>query len=316
MHAIGVDVGGTKIAAGVVDEEGTIVRAVRRPTPAGNPTRTAEVIVEAIQTLRDESDAEVGAVGIGAAGFVDAARTTVVFAPNLAWRDEPLRERVEGVVGIPVRIENDANAAAWAEARFGAGHGARSVVVVTVGTGIGGGIIFDGRLLRGGTGMAGEIGHLRLVPGGHLCGCGQRGCWEQYASGSALVRDAREFVQTSPDRARRLLHLAGGDPAALTGQHVTVAAQEGDAAALGCFADLGEHLGAGMASLAAVLDPEVFVLAGGVSEAGKLLLKPAKDSFLRHLSPRALRPRPPKVRLSVLGNPAGIIGAADLAREG
>jgi glucokinase len=314
MDAIGVDVGGTKIAAGVVDDEGTIVRSVRRPTPAGSPARTAEVIVEVIETLR--ADHEIEAVGIGAAGFVDAARTTVVFAPNLAWRNEPLRDRVESVVGIPVRVENDANAAAWAEARFGAGRDAESVIVVTVGTGIGGGVILDGRLLRGGNGMAGEIGHLRLVPGGHLCGCGQRGCWEQYASGSALVRDAREYVENTPDRARRLLNLAGGDPARLTGQHVTVAAQEGDPAALGCFADLGEHLGAGMASLAAVLDPEVFVLAGGVSEAGKLLLKPAKESFLRHLSPRGSHPSPAKVRLSVLGNPAGIIGAADLARHG
>lgn len=313
MDAIGVDVGGTKIAAGVVDPSGKIVASARRPTPAGDPEGTAATIAEVIVELRQGRDIE--AVGIGAAGFVDAERATVVFAPNLAWRNEPLRERVEDLVGLPVRVENDANGAAWGEAQFGAGQGAESVVVVTVGTGIGGGIITNGRLLRGSGGMAGEIGHLRLVPGGYLCGCGQRGCWEQYASGSALVREAREFARTTPERAMRLLELAGGHVDGLTGHQVTIAAEEGDAAALGCFANLGEHLGEGMASLSAVLDPEVFVLAGGVSEAGKLLLRPTKDSFQRNLSPRSFRRTTPKVRLSTLGNEAGIIGVADLARQ-
>lgn len=313
MEAIGVDVGGTKIAAGVVDDRGTITDQRREATPAGDPQRTAEVISDVILSLAEGR--EIAAVGIGAAGFVDAQRSKVVFAPNLAWRNEPLRDRVEDRVQLAVRVENDANAAAWGEAQFGAGRGSSSVVVITVGTGIGGGVIVDGEMVRGFSGMAGEIGHLRHVPGGSLCGCGQRGCWEQYGSGSALVRDAREFMQTTPERARRLWELVDGHVENLAGHHVTVAAQEGDAAALGCFANLGDHLGQGMASLAAVLDPELFVLGGGVSEAGELLSAPAEESFLRHLSPRGFRENPPQVRLAELGSSAGIIGVADLARR-
>ena len=311
-HTIGVDVGGTKVAAGVVDADGAIIASLREPTPASDTTRTAEVIADVIKRL--SASHEVEAVGIGAAGFVDAARATVLFAPNLAWRNEPLKQKVESMTGITTVVENDANAAAWGEAKFGAARGASSVVVVTVGTGIGGGIILDGKLLRGRSGVAAEIGHMNIEPRGRRCGCGQRGCWERYSSGTALVNEAQEIAKVAPATAARLLELGGAGPESITGYHVTQAAKEDDPAAIECFNDIGTWLGYGMADLAAVLDPDVFVIAGGVSEAGELLRRPAVASFEKLLTARAFRPMP-QVRLATLGNDAGIIGAADLARE-
>lgn len=311
-YTIGVDVGGTKIAAGVVDEAGTVVAARRRPTPAGDTARTAKAIGLLVEELARSFPVE--AVGIGAAGFVDAARATVIFAPNLAWRDEPLKERVEEATGLTTVVENDANAAAWGEHRFGAARDARSAVVLTVGTGIGGGVIVEDELVRGANGFAAEVGHIEIKAGGRRCGCGLRGCWERYGSGTALVHEAREIATVAPVLARRLLELAEGDPQGITGLHVTQAAKEGDPQALEVFDTVGTWLGRGMAVLAALLDPEIFVLAGGVSEAGELLRKPAEVAFLKQLTARSFRP-PVQVRLATLGADAGIVGAADLARR-
>ena len=234
---IGVDVGGTKIAAGVVDEKGAIIEMVKRPTPAANASGTIEVISEAVRELLSRHEIE--AIGIGAAGFVEESRSAVVFAPNLAWRNEPVARHVEDRTGRPVVVENDANAAAWAEAKLGAGRGHDHLVMITIGTGIGGGLVLNGQLYRGRWGMAGEPGHYRVVPDGRLCGCGNRGCWEQYASGSALVAEARDFARRSPGAAVRLLQLSGGTPEGITGLEVMTAAREGDAAALRCFDIIG-----------------------------------------------------------------------------
>jgi glucokinase len=285
---IGVDIGGTKVAAGVVNEEGAIIDTTRRDTPADDPMRTADVVADAVRELVVMHD--VAAIGLGAAGFVDAERSTVMFAPNLAWRDEPLRAAMEQRLGLPVVVENDANAAAWAEARFGAGRGEDYVIVITVGTGIGGGIVVGGQLLRGRFGVAAEIGHLNIVPDGRRCGCGLQGCWEQYASGRALVQEAYEQAIASPALARELLRRAGGDPERITGPMVTQAAQDGDVAALQCFDEIGRWLGRGMAQLAAILDPGVFVIGGGVSAAGDLLREPAMRTYRKHLTARGHRP--------------------------
>lgn len=308
---IGVDVGGTKVAAGVVDDQGAVVAAVREATPKTDPSAIAEVIATLVTRLAAEHP--VDAVGIGAAGFIDTKRSTVYFAPNLAWRDEPLTERLAKVVDLPIVVENDGNCHAWAETRFGAARGCTDVVAVIVGTGIGGGIVLDGRLYRGGFGIAGEIGHLRVVPDGEACGCGQRGCYEQYASGNALVRHARRLAAAHPDRAARLLRAAGGHPEQITGPQITAAARDGDPVALECFAEIGRWLGEGLAGLAAVLDPACFVVGGGVAEAGELLLGPARAAFQATLTGAAYRPQP-AVRLAALGSAAGIVGAADLAR--
>ena len=310
--AIGVDIGGTKVAAGVVDEHGAIVATSRRDTPSQDPSKIEEIIGDVVRELQAAHDVE--AVGVGAAGFVDAARSTVIFAPNLAWRDEPLRAAVEARCGLPVVVENDANAAAWAEARFGAGRGQDYLVILTLGTGLGGGLVVDGQLYRGRLGVAAEFGHLTVEPGGRRCGCGGRGCWERYASGRALVREAQELASISPAIAARLLELAGGRPEAITGLAVTQAAQDGDEAALEAFRVVGTWLGHGMASLAAVLDPGMFVLGGGVSAAGELVREPAARTLQERITARAYR-EVPGVRLAELGPEAGIVGAADLARR-
>jgi glucokinase len=309
---IGVDVGGTKVAAGVLDEHGTIVEKLKRSTPFASLDRTAEVIGDVVVELLGRHAAD--AVGIGAAGFVEESGAAVLFAPNLAWRNEPLKKQVEDRVGMPVLVENDANAAAWAEVVQGAGRGHSNVVLIAVGTGIGAGIVVNGEIYRGRWGLAGEPGHYRVVPDGRLCGCGNRGCWEQYASGSALVAEAREFARRSPGAAVRLLQLGGGVPEGITGPEVTRAAREGDAGARRCFDIVGRWLGEGLADLAAILDPSCFVIGGGVSEAGDLLLRPAREAFENGLTGRAYRPLA-EIRLAELGSDAGLIGAADLARR-
>jgi glucokinase len=312
---VGVDVGGTKIASGVVDESGAVLARdeVPTPDPPGDDAKAiADVIGGEIRALCAEHEVE--AVGIGAAGFVDKQRAVVIFAPNIDWRDEPLRDRVQAHVDIPVVVENDANAAAWAEFRFGAGEDVDDLVLLTVGTGIGGGIVLDGELYRGAFGVAAEVGHLRVVPYGVLCGCGNRGCWEQYGSGRALVRDARQLVLSATPGSEALAAACGGEAEQLDGPTVTRLAQEGDAACVGIVAEVGRWLGEGLASLAAVLDPAVTVVGGGVSAAGDLLLDPMQAAFESHLTARGYRPVM-AIRPAQLGNDAGIVGAADLARR-
>jgi glucokinase len=309
---IGIDIGGTKVAAGVVDESGTVLATLRRRTPSRDPASVIDVVVEVVSQLR--VDHEIEAVGIGAAGFVDAKRATMLFAANLAWRDAPIRDEISARLDVPVIVENDANAAAWGEYRFGAGEGQPDVVVLTIGTGIGGGLILNGALHRGRFGIAGEPGHVRVVPGGRLCGCGNRGCFEQYCSGTALVRAAREVAQERPADAIRLLELAGGDVAGIDGPVVTKAAQEGDPAAVDCFQEIGRWLGQGMADIAALLDPGRYVIGGGVADAGELLLGVARDTYAAVLTGRGYRPLADVVPAG-LGSLAGLIGAADLARR-
>jgi glucokinase len=310
---IGVDVGGTKVAAGVVDGQGTVVEKLKRSTPAARPDDTADVIADVVLELL--SRYEVSAVGIGAAGFVDETRSTVLFAPNLAWRDEPVQKRVEERIGRTVIVENDANAAAWAEATLGAARGEQHMMLIAVGTGIGAGIVLEGRLFRGRWGVAGEPGHYRVVPDGRLCGCGNRGCWEQYASGNALVAEARDLAIRAPSGAMRLLELGNGNAEGIDGPAVTKAAREGDAGALTCFDIVGSWLGQGLADLASILDPGCFVIGGGVSEAGEMLLRPARSAYEASLSGRTHR-RFADIRLAELGPDAGLIGAAGLARLG
>jgi len=311
--AIGVDIGGTKVAAGVVDDDGNVLARARRRTPSRDPEHLVDVVVEIVRQLRSEHDAT--AIGVGAAGYIDADRSTVLFSPNLpAWRNTPLRAEITERLGTDVVIENDANAAAWGEFRFGAGEQQPDVVVVTVGTGIGCGLVIGGRLYRGHFGIGGEPGHMRVVPGGRQCGCGNLGCWEQYASGTALVRAAREVATERRDDARRLLQMAG-DVDGIDGTVVMRAAQEGDPAALDCFDEIGRWLGQGLADIAALLDPGRFVVGGGVADAGELLLKPARDTFAVSLTGRGYRPVADVVPAK-LGADAGVIGAADLARSG
>jgi glucokinase len=298
------------VAAGVVDQDGVIIDTERRSTPSRDASETERVIAEVVQVLAARN--EVVAVGIGAAGWIANDRATVLFSPHLAWRNEPLRAELREHIDLPLLVENDANAAAWAEYRYGAAQGQPVIVCVTLGTGIGGGLVVGGQVYRGAYGIACEYGHMTLVPGGRRCACGNVGCWEMYASGRALARDARELATESPIAATRLLEL-GGSIAGLDGPVVTAAAAEGNAAALSIYTSMGRWFGLGLANLAAVLDPAMFVVGGGVSEAGELLLRPAREEFRNTLTGRGFRPEA-QVVAAALGADSGLVGAADLAR--
>jgi glucokinase len=309
---VGIDIGGTKVLAGVVESEGQVLALERRPTEGHDVRKVEDTIVELVGELGDRYD--VAAVGIGAAGFVDVTRTVVMFSPHLDWRREPLRARVAERIRIPVVVDNDANTMALAECRFGAGRGHRFVLCITLGTGIGGALVLDNRVYRGANGMAGEFGHIQVVPDGHRCECGNRGCWEQYASGNALVRDARELVRSTSPMAQYLRSLVGGDADALDGPEITQAARDGDPLSVELIADVGRWLGVGLAGMAAAFDPGCIVVGGGVSAAGDLLLGPTRQAFSRSLTGRGHRAEPTIVQAQ-LGPNAGVIGAADMARS-
>lgn len=313
-YSIGVDVGGTKILAGLVDESGHVVTTARRETPRNDADDVLGVVADVVRELAAPVSDEVVGVGLGVAGPVDAQRATVFFAPNLGWSQVPVRSILESQVHMPVVVENDGNTAAWGEFRFGAGADVEELVMVTVGTGIGGGIVIGGELLRGAHGAAGEIGHMNVVVNGIACGCGRNGCWEQYASGNALVREARALAAERRGDAKLLLSLGDGTPEGVQGLHVTQAAEAGDPVAIMAFDRIGTWLGRGLADLCAILDPGTFVIGGGVSEAGDLLLGSARATLVEKLSGNQQRPAP-DVRIATLGNTAGLIGAADLARH-
>jgi glucokinase len=255
--------------------------------------------------------ATIAGVGVAAAAYVDAAGEHVRFAPHLPWLEEPVRSRLEDRWQVPVLLENDATAAAHAEATYGAARGVDDALVVTMGTGIGGGIVLGGRLRRGWNGMAGEFGHMQVVPDGLPCECGNRGCWEQYSSGNALVRFAREGMGSMPTV---LEERCAGNPALITGPMVTEAAEAGDLLAREAFAHVGDWLGVGLANLVAAFDPACVVVGGGVSAAGDKLLEPARNALTRSITGSGHRDVPPLV-VAKLGPEAGLVGAADLVRQ-
>ena len=305
--AIGVDVGGTKIAAAVVDETGRIARHLRAATPASDG---AAVRAEIIRLVR-ELDAPDLPIGVAAAGFINAEQSVVTYAPNIDWRDVPLRDELALALGRPVVVDNDANAAGWAECRVGAGRGVRNMTLLTIGTGVGGAVIADGVLLRGGFGAAGELGHLRVEPDGRECGCGQRGCLETVASGTALVRRLSEIADADADGSA--LEDARARDGALTVDNVGALIAAGDPAANRAIRELGTALGRACASLSAILDPERFVFGGGLAVAGEFLLAPVREAFAEAQPARGFRPLP-SVAAAELGAAAGVVGAADLAR--
>lgn len=309
--AIGVDIGGTKVAAGVIDTStGAVIDRLRQPTPAHDGEAMAAAVVQVVQELASRHP--VVAVGLGVPGFVNRTRDDILTAPNLALPSRPLAVIVQEATGLRTTLENDANAAAWAEHRFGAAVGHDDVLMITAGTGIGGGAVIGGRLHRGAAGTALEVGHLRVVPDGLPCGCGNRGCWESYGSGSAMTKRARALVASGAPGSEALVALAGGDAGALDGAMVTQAALSGDPLARQLLADAGSWIGAGIASLVAVLDPAVIVVGGGLADAGDLVFAPLLESYADLVSSRGDSPVPPVVP-AALGNDAGMVGVADLA---
>jgi glucokinase len=314
LPALGIDIGGTKVAGGVVAPDGTILDTARRATPGRSVEATEDAIVAVVDELAARHAGPLVGVGVGAAGWFDRTGDTVLFSPHLAWRNQSLRKDLGGRLQRPLWVGNDADAAAWAEYRYGAARGSDLALVITLGTGIGGGIVIDGRLQRGAHGVAGEWGHMRVVPDGRLCACGNRGCWEQYASGNALGHTAREVARSSPAAAAGLLDRVDGDADRLTGEHVATAAAAGDPLAVELLCEVGTWLGQGIADLAAVLDPDLVVIGGGVSVLGEMVLAPARERLERALPGRGFRPGP-RVVVAQLGAQAGLVGAADLVRR-
>jgi glucokinase len=307
-RAIGIDIGGTKIAAGVVTAEGVIVDRALVPTPMGEEHATISAMRAVIEELR-ERHPTVDAIGVGAAGLVEWPSGRIRWAPHNAYRQLPLRRLLYEATGLPTVVDNDANAAAWAEARHGAGAGSDHMVLLTVGTGIGGGLVLDGHVYRGSSGLGAEVGHMTVDPDGDPCDCGNVGCLEAMASGSALGRAGRRAAEADPGG--RLARLAGG-PEKVTGELVFQAAQEGDATAVQLFERLGFWLGVGIGSLVTIFDPELVVIGGGLVQTGDLLLKPARASMERYAFGLVHRELPPVVPAR-LGADAGMVGAASLA---
>jgi len=310
--SIGVDIGGTKILGGVVDESGNILTTHREPTPVEGGNVLTEAIIGVIQELLAQYPAKT--VGISAAGFVSSDRKTMLAAPNIAnWNGINLGDAISKAVSLPTVIENDANAAAWGEAKFGAGQGIENMLMITVGTGVGGGIVNSQGLYRGAYGVAAEFGHLRVVPGGHPCGCGSHGCFEQYASGNALRRFVREAIAENPSGGAEILAHGNGTVEGIEGGHITQAARNGNAIAKQAFTDVAHYLGAGIASLSVVLDPEAVVIGGGVIDAQDLFMDQLHEALITYMPFSGKHPNP-KILPALLGNDAGLVGAADLAR--
>lgn len=308
MNSIGVDVGGTKIAAALVDESGTCLHQVEVASSPADPDAMLASMVEVI----DELDASRAApVGVAVAGYLDRARAVMRFSPNISWRNLPLRARLEDRLGRAVRLENDANAAAYGELRHGAGRGCDDLLVVTLGTGVGGGVVVGGSLVAGGTGIGGEVGHLTVNPGGRTCGCGLEGCLEAYASGTALERSGRAAVREQRAGAEALTERCGGDDGRLTSRDIVALAIDGDDLAGTLVSDVGRWLGRGLASMSAVLDPQRIVVGGGLAEVGDLVLDPTRETYaaIQHEGHRSVV----EIAVAELGNDAGMIGAAALA---
>ena len=311
-RTIGVDLGGTKCYGVVADADGTILTEQRVPTPAGEPAILDTLVAVVSELRRWESGSHpVTSIGVGVPGLVDNDGV-LRFAPNLPGViDLPVRAELERrIPGLAVRVENDATCAVWGERVFGAARGSDHAVLVALGTGIGGGFISGGRLLRGAHGFAGEIGHMVVDPNGPWCRCGARGCWERFASGTGLGNVAREAAAAG--QARRMVELAGGDAEAVRGEHVTAAAAEGDDEALLVMKRFAWWLALGLANLANALDPDTFVVGGGLVEAGDILLDPTREAFARLVEASEHRP-PIAIVAAHLGERAGAIGAANLA---
>lgn len=308
--AIGLDVGGTGTKGALVGTAGDVLERSERRTDVTAGTKGIIAVAEDLLERARGLGLEVYGVGIGVAGFVNAADGSVTFSPNLTYDDPAIAAAVRTRIDLPVVVDNDANAAAWGEYRFGSAQGLDHLAMLTLGTGVGGGFVVDGRLLRGSRGAGAEFGHTVVVAEGELCNCGLRGCLEQYASGQAIARMGREAVEKDP--ASAILSFAGsqGD---VTATHVAQAARNYDSTATDVLRRAGRYLGIGLSNLVNIFDPLVIVLGGSVIRAGEPYLGPARDTLTEMLI--AQKRRAVRLDVSTLGNDAGIVGAAALGME-
>lgn len=308
---VGIDVGGTSIRASVVDVDGQVLDTTQAPTP-----QSAQSLEDALDRVVRElvGRHNVAAVGLAVAGFVTSDHGIVLFAPHLPWVNAPVGKDLSRRLGLPVVLEHDANAAAYAEYRFGAAAGGRNVVTVAIGTGIGGALLIGGELYRGSYGVAPEFGHVQVVPDGRPCACGKRGCWERYCSGTALVDTAIELLAEDPTTSTVLAREVAVDPGGLTGRRIANAAYDGDPLALATMAEFTHWLAVGLAMVADAYDPDVVVIAGGVASSAPLFLDDAREQYATLLTGAKYRPLA-RIRTAQLGEAAGMVGAAALARS-
>ncbi len=308
---LGIDVGGTSLRAALASSPASILARTRRPSPADQPPNA---MVEAIGDMYRGLLAQVGAkaaiaAGVSSPGPVDAVAGALVDPPNLSlFTTVPLREMLRRELGLPVSLENDANAAAIAERRVGAGKGARDLACVTLSTGIGAGLISDGRLVRGASGGAGEVGHIKLMINGPECGCGQRGCWEALASGAAIRKETIRLLEEGEASV-----LSNSDPSTIDAQAVFQAAQSGDSLANRVLDSAACFTGLGLAAIVDVLNPEMIVVSGGLTRMGDRLLRPAFRTCRENIFP--LHERTLRLQVSSLGDDVSLIGALVLADE-
>jgi len=314
---VGVDVGGTKIAAAGVDGQGNIRGRVHSPTDVSSPEMTVRSIAEAIEAAiaaSGTSRSGIAAIGLGIPGKVDPERGVGILSVNLGWRNVPVKALLEEDLGIPCFMENDVKVAALGESRYGAGKGLRNMAYLTIGTGIGAGVIIEGKIYRGSTGMAGEIGHTIIERNGPRCKCGTRGCLEAVAAGPAIAALAISAIEAGSETSLR--ETAEANKGLVNAEMVCQAAIQGDSVAREIFEEIGTYIGLGVHMLIMLYDSELVVLGGGVTEAGDLLLNPVRRELKRlatwsYLAKEMLKPE--MVRLTALGRDVGILGAAALA---
>jgi glucokinase len=306
---IGIDIGGTKISVGVVDSSGNLIDSSRCSTPTEGGKELISSVINLIKEFNKKY--EIKGIGISIAALISSDYGTIVGAPNIANLSKlnfvnEIKEEFE----LPIIIENDANAAMWAEFKFGNAKGLNPVMFFIIGTGVGGGLVIDGKLFKGANGIGAEFGHMCVVPNGLLCGCGSKGCIEQYASGGALIRYANEVLLANPDKSEEVLSFGEGK---LSGTALTKAAKAGNELALAAFSKQADWLGLACASYSLIIDPQAIIIGGGVVDAGELFLAPVRAAMRKYM-PFAESHVPPKIIAAKFGNDAGLIGAADLVR--
>ena len=310
MNYLGIDLGGTNIKGGVVNEAGEILREASRPTHVENgPDAIADGIAALIREL--EQGETFGGVGLGCPGTVDDESGEVVCAFNLNLIHYDLRGAIKARTGYAIRLGNDANVAALAEATVGAGRGAHSTVVITLGTGVGCGVVLEGKMLTGYTGAASELGHMVIAEGGAQCTCGRRGCFEAYASATALIRMTRDAMAKNPNSA---MHAVAKENGAVDGRTAFTAAEHGDAAAAGVVHEYVKYLASGVTNVVNIFFPEIVAFSGGVANQGEALLRPLREEVRRQEFGGAYVKRHAKLVQCTLGYQSGIIGAALLAK--
>ena len=306
---IGIDIGGTKISAGVVDSSGNLIDSSRISTPTEGGKELILAVINLIKEIKEKH--EIKGIGISIAALISSDYGTIVGAPNIANLSKlNFVNEIKAEFKLPIVVENDANSAMWAEFKFGNAKGLNPVMFFIIGTGVGGGLVIDGKLFKGANGIGAEFGHMCVVPNGLLCGCGSKGCIEQYASGGALIRYANEAIINNPQSSETLLSFGEGK---LTGSGLTKAAKAGDELALAAFYKQADWLGLACASYSLIIDPEAIIIGGGVADAGELFLAPVREAMRKYM-PFAESHVPPKIIAAKFGNDAGLIGAADLVR--